>query len=141
MYAFIVKNNQNTWDIWEIFPNLPFPEKEKRLQDAIKSGFPIVGKNVTEYKTSVKNGSTWDGKSFSGGESTKVITEDSKISVYAYICNNVVVLLQYREPGTEIDEQLKAIFESDTTVINIPEGQTARPGDIWDGHNIIKVGR
>lgn len=141
MYALIVKNSKDTWDVWGTLPNIPFPEKEKRLQLAINSEFPIVGKNVTEYKSSVKGGSVWDGDKFSGGELKKVITEDTLINVYAYMCNNVVVLLQFGEPGTDLDKQLQAIFESDTTVINIPEGQTALPGDIWDGHNIIKVGR
>ena len=141
MYALIVKNSQGSWDVWLTLPTIPFPEREARLQAAIKSNLPITGKNVTEYKTSVKSGGVWDGKGFSGGDTQKVVTEDSPISVYAYICNDVVVLLQFRESGTELDQQLQAIFESETTIINIPEGQTAKPGDIWDGSNIIKTSR
>lgn len=141
MYALVVKNSQNTWDVWKTLPTIPFIEREERLQAAIKSEFPIIGRDVTEHKASVKSGSVWDGKNFSGGEIKKVITEDSAINVYAYLCNNVVVLLQFGEPNTDLDQQLQAIFESETTVINIPEGQTAKPGDVWDGKNIIKTGR
>ena len=139
MYALIVKNSQNTWDVWSTLPNIPFLEREERLQAAIKSEYPIIGKNVTDHKTSAKSGAVWDGKSFSGGETKKIILEDTEISVYAYMCNNVIVLLHFGEPGTELDEQFQAIFESETTIINIPEGQTARAGDIWDGTNIVKM--
>ncbi len=139
MYALIVKNGQGTWDVWNTLPTIPFIEREERLQAAIKGEFPIIGKNVTDHKTSAKSGAVWDGEKFSGGEIKKIIEDDTPLSVYAYICNNVVVLLQFGESGTELDQQLQAIFESETTVINIPEGQTAKPGDIWDGTNIIKT--
>ena len=138
MYALIVRNNQNLWDVWETVPTIPFPEREERLQAAIKSDYPIIGKNLTKYKTSAKSGAVWDGEKFSGGEMQKVILEDDKTSVYGYLCNNVVVMLRLKESGTEFDDLCKAIFESETTVINIPEGQTAKVGDLWDGTNIIK---
>jgi hypothetical protein len=139
MYALIVKNSQNTWDVWSTLPNIPFLEREERLQAALKSEYPIIGRNVTAYKTSAKSGAVWNGESFSGGEIKKIISEDTEISVYAYMCNNVIVLLHFGEPGTELDEQFQAIFESETTIINIPDGQTAKAGDIWDGVNIIKM--
>jgi hypothetical protein len=148
MYALIVKNSENMWQVWQTLPNIPFPEREQRLQDAIKSEFPIVGKNVTEHKAFAKSGAVWDGEKFSGGEIGKIrvmsgqvfegTIEDAPLSVYAYICNNVIVLLQFGDTGTYLDEQLQAIFESETTVINVPEGQKAEAGDIWDGTNIIK---
>jgi hypothetical protein len=148
MYALIVKNSENMWQVWQTLPNIPFPEREQRLQDAIKSEFPIIGKNVTEHKASAKSGAVWDGEKFSGGEIGKIrvmsgevfegTIEDAPLSVYAYICNNVIVLLQFGDTGTYLDEQLQAIFESETTVINVPEGQKAEAGDIWDGTNIIK---
>jgi hypothetical protein len=138
MYALIVKNSENTWDVWRTLPTIPFPEREARLQAAIKSNVPITGKNVTNHKTSVKSGGIWDGSKFSGGDTKKVVTEDMAISVYAYICDDMVVLLQFEEAGTELDKQLEAIFDSETTIINIPENQTAKPGDIWDGKNIVK---
>jgi hypothetical protein len=147
MYALVVKSSENVWDVWSTLPNLPFPDREKRLQDAIKSGIPVVGKNVTKYKTSAKSGAFWDGQKFSGGEIGKIksgagevfeeITESTPLSVYAYICNDVIVLLQFGDTGTDFDSQLQAIFESETTVINVPEGQTANVGDIWDGKNIV----
>jgi hypothetical protein len=138
MYALIVRNNQDLWDVWETVPTIPFPEREERLQAAIKSNYPIIGKNLTEYKTSAKSGAVWDGEKFSGGEMKIEILENEEMSVYGYICNDVIVLLRLKEPGTEFDDLCKAIFESETTVINIPEGQTAKAGDLWDGTNIIK---
>jgi hypothetical protein len=148
MYALIVKNDEKTWDVWNTIPTIPFKEREERLQSAIKSGLPIVGKDITDHKSSAKSGAVWDGKKFFGGEIGKIksgngdvfeqITEDVPLSVYAYICNNVIVLLQFGDVGTDVDSQLKAIFESETTIINIPENQTVNVGDIWDGKNIKK---
>lgn len=137
MYALIVKNEKGLWDVWNTMSKIPMPEKENRLQAAIKSGLPIVGKNVTEHKTSVKSGSVWDGEKFSGGSMQKIITEDSNLAVYAYMCNDTVVLLQFAELDTDYHKYVDAIFNSETTIVNIPEDQTARVGDVWDGERIV----
>jgi hypothetical protein len=34
---------------------------------------------------------------------------------------------------------MAAIFESDNSMIKVPEGQMAKIGDIWDGENIINI--
>ena len=139
MYALVVKNDKGSWDVWNTLPTIPIPEKEVRLQAALKSGLPIIGKNVTQYKASVKNGSVWDGKNFVGGAMNKVINEDTPLAVYAYICDNTVVLLQFAELGTDFNKYLDAIFDSETTVINVPEGQVAKTGYVWDGLKMIEV--
>jgi hypothetical protein len=40
-------------------------------------------------------------------------------------------------PNTDSDAQITAIFESENSMIKLPEGVTAKVGDIWDGENII----
>jgi hypothetical protein len=43
----------------------------------------------------------------------------------------------YGEENTENNTMMSIIFseEEETTIIKVPEGQTANKGDIWDGEN------
>jgi len=66
MYACIVKNNSNTWDIFTVFPSIP-DAKKQRIDSALESGLPIVSRNLTEFGSSVRSGAIWDGAQFNGG--------------------------------------------------------------------------
>ena len=139
MYACVVKNSQGTWDVWN---SLSYPanfaDRQERLDAALASGFPIVGKNLTQYGSSVKTGAIWNGIEFTGGNSS-TITEESNTSLYSYVCNNVILLTFFGQANTEINDMMAVIFseEEETTIIKVPEGQTANKGDVWDGQNII----
>jgi len=137
MYACIVKNSQNTWDIFNIFTYIP-DEKKERIDAALLSGSPIVSRNLTEFGTSVKSGAIWDGIQFNGGDPTSLI-EGSSRGQYSYLCNDMIILTLIAQLNTEINSQMEAIFESETTLIKVPEGQVANVGDIWDGTNIINI--
>jgi len=138
MYAFIVKNNAGTWDVWSTLLDIPIVERKERVETAIASGLPITGKNVTEHKTSIKSGAIWNGTQWTGGESFS-ISEETVLNLFAYICNNTIILIHLSSPNTESDAQMAAIFESENSMIKVPEGQTAKIGDIWDGENIITI--
>jgi hypothetical protein len=45
----------------------------------------------------------------------------------------------FGQANTEINNMMEVIFseEEETTIIKVPEGQTANKGDVWDGQNII----
>jgi len=139
VYACIVKNNQDTWDVWN---SLSYPanfaDRQERLDAALASGFPIIGKNLTQYGSSVKTGAIWNGIEFTGGNSS-TITEESNTSLYSYVCNDVILLTFFGQANTEINDMMAVIFseEEETTIIKVPEGQTANKGDVWDGQNII----
>ena len=139
MYACIVKNNQDTWDVWNSlsYP-VNFADRQERLDAALASEFPIVGKNLTQYGSSVKTGAIWNGTEFTGGNSS-TITEESNTSLYSYVCNDVILLTFFGQANTEINDMMAVIFseEEETTIIKVPEGQTANKGDVWDGQNII----
>jgi hypothetical protein len=51
----------------------------------------------------------------------------------------MIILTLLTQLNTDMDIQMAAIFESETTVIKIPEGQTASVGDTWDGQNVINL--
>jgi hypothetical protein len=139
MYACIVKNSQNTWDVWNSFSYPPqFADRQERIDVALTSGFPVIGRNLTQYGSSVKTGAIWNGTEFTGGNSS-AITEESNTNLYSYVCNDVILLTFFGQANTEINDMMSVIFseEEETTIIKVPEGQTANKGDVWDGQNII----
>ena len=141
MYACVVKNSQGTWDVWN---SLSYPTKfidrQERVDAALASGLPIIGKNLTQYGSSVKTGAVWNGTEFTGGNSA-TITEGSNTSLYSYVCNGVILVTFYGEANTENNTMMSIIFseEEETTLIKVPEGQTAKAGDIWDGEKVINL--
>jgi hypothetical protein len=141
MYAFIVKNDQDTWDIWETMGTIPIQDREERLQNYLQSEFPIIGMDLTAYQETATSGAFFDGTDFIGGAIHPFTRNENAdwnfITQYGYICDNVLLLIMYGQPGTDRDEQLSAIFQSETSIINVPEGQTAKVGDIWDGEKVI----
>lgn len=138
MYAFIVKNGQDTWDIWNILTDISIPERKQRVEDALASGLPITGQNLTEFGLSATAGAVWDGTQWSGGDYTNR-TEEMIVNLYGYICNDTIILIQLSSPNTDSDLQISAIFESENSMIKVPEGQTANIGDIWDGEKVVNL--
>lgn len=141
MYAFVVKNDEGTWDVWNTLNFHKVPEREERIKNAINSEFPITGMILTPYGETAKSGATWDGENFIGG-SPKAYPENTDwnlVTQYGYICNNILLVLFYNTPDTNEDNKLQAIFNSETTIIKVPEGQSAKVGDIWDGTQITSV--
>ena len=136
MYAFTVKNSAGTWDLRHPLSDIPIPERKDRLETALTRSLPITGRNVTEHKTSIKSGAIWNGTEWIGGDSTP-ISEELAVNLFAYIWKDTIILIQFSSPNTESDEQITAIFESENSMIKVPEGQTVNVGDIWDGENII----
>ena len=136
MYAFTVKNDEGTWDIWNTLLDIPIPDRKARVDAALESGLSITGQNLTDFGLSVKSGAVWNGTEWTGGESHNR-TEESVVNLFAYICDDTIILTQLSSPNTDSDAQITAIFESENSMIKVPEGQTAKIGDIWDGENII----
>jgi hypothetical protein len=94
---------------------------------------------LTPYKWSASSGATFDGTEFTGGSTSLVPLDNdwSSINTFGYLCNNIIVGAFLTSIGTVMNDQYNAIFSDETTIIQVPEGQTARIGDIWDGQNII----
>jgi len=139
MYACVVKNNEGTWDVWGSISYPSNQEKQNRLVSAVESGLPITGMILTEYKWSATNGATFDGTKFSGGTES-VISPDidwTGINTFGYLCNNILIAGFVGTNGSVMAEQGQAIFSSETTIIKVPEGQTANIGDVWNGTSII----
>ena len=138
MYAFIVENDQGTWDIWNTVLDISVPTKKERVDAALLSGFPITGQNVSEHRASARSGAIWDGVEWTGGETTLALGETA-LNLFAYICNDTIILMHISNPNTNSDAQMTAVFESENSMIKVPEGQTAKIGDIWDGEKVINL--
>jgi hypothetical protein len=139
MYACVVKNSENTWDIYGFASYPTAPDKQANLEAAVESGLPITGMILTPYKWSATNGATFDGTEFTGGSPSLIPLESdwTGISTYGYLCNNTIIAGFIANVGSVKREQMEAIFSEETTIIKVPEGQTANIGDVWDGTNII----
>lgn len=145
MYAFIVKNDEGTWDVWRTMPTIPIQDREERLQSALASGLPITGMVLTQYQGTATSGAVWDGENFNGVGNVHPFeraggTDWSTVTQYGYICNNVLLLIMLGQAGTTQDEQFQAVFDGETTIISIPENQNVQVGDIWDGSQIVSQG-
>lgn len=134
-YAFIVKNDQETWDVWSTFGEIPIPSRKERVENALASGFPIIGRNLTEYGTSVKSGAFWDGTEWTGGEPIKR-TEDNDDGLFSYICEDTIIFTivvpKLKQPNYDM---AMAVFEVENTMIKIPDDVEVHAGYIWDGEN------
>jgi hypothetical protein len=134
-YAFIVRNNEGTWDVWSFLNDIPIPSRKERVQNALASGLPIVGKNLTEYGTSVKSGAVWNGTKWTGGEPTNR-TEDNDDGLFSFVHQDTIILTivipKLKQPNYDM---AMAVFEEENTVIEIPDGVEVHAGYIWDGEN------
>jgi hypothetical protein len=146
-YACVVKNNEGTWDIWReasygtIASHPHLKSRQERLTNAVSSGLPITGIVLTEHGHSGMPGAKWDGTKFADGEKSS-IKEDvdwSLKELYGYVCDDTIIYAFITEKGHPYQLQCEAIFDSETTIIEVPEGQTAKIGDVWDGENIISA--
>lgn len=141
MYACVVKNGQGTWDVYGELSYASNQVKREILTNGVESGYPITGMITTPYKWSATPGATFDGTEFTGGTVSVVspTTDWEGINTYSFLCNNVIIGGFISTVNSAQDNQLQAIFSEETTIVKVPEGQTVKPGDIWDGQNFISI--
>ena len=144
MFALLAKNDEGTWDIWETV-NIPdtFPDKQARIKDALASGLPITGMDLTAYREKATSGAVFDGEDFSGGDIHPKIKGGNdnwdNHTQYGYICDNKIILVAFGQSGTIRNDQMSAIFDGETTIVEVPEGTDVKVGDIWDGEEFISI--
>jgi hypothetical protein len=143
MYAMVVKNSQGTWDVWRTIGKFSADSggRQQRLDLAFSSGLPITGIILTPYEASARSGAIWDGTGFTGGVDQTIPTDTdwSGITLYGYLCDNIILVVFYSDPFAVVNEQMLAIFDGETTMIEIPDGANVSIGDIWDGTGFVSV--
>lgn len=139
VYAFIVRNDQGTWDVWSVFGEIPdrFASRRERVENALASGLPIISRNLTEYGLLVRSGSVWNGTEWTGGDPDNR-KEGNDDGLFSYICEDTIILIiaipKAKQPNYDI---ATAVFNSENTMIKIPDGEVVKSGDIWDGEKFI----
>ena len=125
MYSAIVKNSNNSWDVFFNF-DYSSSQRVEILDEAWESRLPIVGMELTPYKNTAKIGSTWDGSSFSGGnEVDGIIFKDLPTTkeywdshkTYGFLCDNKVLAIIIVENSQSNAELISAAFESEVKLI------------------------
>lgn len=140
MYAVLVQNSDNTWDVLNVLRTNEL-SSTTIVDEAFTTGLPITGLEATSHKSSAVKGATWDGTSFSGGNITANMPSDedelwNNIKRYVFLCDNKVVLTMTISSSLSTAEMFDAAFSSGgVRLAKVPEGQLVRPGTTvnWDG--------
>jgi len=139
MYALIIKENENVWEVLTKVDYSTSEERANRLSNAVDSGNPMTGMITTPFQCSATNGAIWDGTSFSGGLPCAVPPEISweGLSTYAVLCENTIVAQWIITANPTLSAMYDAAFDDPNGVnmVRIPEGVSVAMGDIWDGQN------
>jgi hypothetical protein len=135
MYSAIVKNDDQTWDIFFDF-NYYSMVRLSALKTEWDKQLPITFMEVTSYKNTAIIGASWDGSSFSGGNELDGIhykalpdTEEfwESHKVYGFLCDNALMAMIVTTNDTDFAELVAAAFEGEVQFIKhegIPLGQS-----------------
>lgn len=122
MYIVLTKNANNTWDAIHDLNLKPGTDLTELLDNEIAKGVPLVGMNVTPYKSKAVKGATWDGSSFSGGVPAEGVPLDSdewwtKIDKYSFLSDNKIVISFTMGNDDAKSVMFKAAFAGETILL------------------------
>jgi hypothetical protein len=137
MYSAIVKNDDQTWDIFFDF-NYYSMVRLSSLKEAWDSELPIVPMEITAYKNTALIGASWNGSSFSGGHELddihyKALPDTVEFweshKVYGFLCDNVLIAMIVTTNDTDFAELVAAAFEGEVKFIKhegLPFGKSIK---------------
>jgi hypothetical protein len=119
MYAIIVKDNGNVYDVVGALGT------DQSVRDALDlewdKNLPIIGIDASNHKATATRGATWNGTSFDGtaGEGFFALTQEEKDAYrqYVFICDNKIVHRFALETGTEKANLYDAAFTSEVLLV------------------------
>lgn len=119
MYAIIVKDNGNVYDVIGALGT------DQSTRDALDlewdKDLPIIGIDASNHKATATKGATWDGTSFDGtaGEGFFALTEEQKDAYrqYVFICDNKIIHRFGLETGTEKASLYDAAFAGEVFLV------------------------
>jgi hypothetical protein len=143
MYAILVKNEDQSYDVLSFLNYVNDDEKMNAIESALSAEGPIVAMDASAHKLTATHGSVWDGTSFSGGKPSKAsdATEEelNSFNLYVFLHNNVVIA-RY---GVRLDSvkapMFEAAFASEVILVKVPEDQAVSLGEThgWDGSRFV----
>jgi hypothetical protein len=128
MYVVLTKNSQNNWDAIHELDLDPSSDLSISIDKELEKGVPLVGMNVTTYKSKAVKGAKWNGSSFSGGVAQSGVPSDtdevlSTREKYSFLSDNEIVVSFTIDNDYPQSEMLKAAFNSETILVK----NTSRP--------------
>jgi hypothetical protein len=139
MYAVLVKNNETSWDVIHTLEYTTGTEKKTVVDEALAKDVPVVGMETTSYGNLLKQGSVWDGSSFSGG--IELSPDKDPLDIwethkrFSFLSENVVVANFAIENTSAVSDFLSAAFENEVILVTVPSDQSVSTGGTygWDG--------
>jgi hypothetical protein len=122
MYVVLTKNANNTWDAIHELNMKQGTDISTLLDSAIEKGVPLVGMNVTPYKSKAVKGSVWNGSSFSGGTPAENVPSDTDekwntIEKYSFLSDNEIVISFTINNDDAKSAMFKAAFAGETVLV------------------------
>lgn len=122
MYIILTKNANNSWDAIHELNIKSDTDLSRLLDSALEKGVPLVGMNVTSYKSKAIKGAIWDGLSFSGGSPAEGVPSDSDDlwttrEKYSFLSDNEIVI-SFTLPNEDAQSAMfKAAFAGETVLL------------------------
>jgi hypothetical protein len=142
MYAILVKNDDESYDVVSIYNN-----KNTDIMDGIESalalGHPVVAMKASDHKLTATHGSTWNGTSFSGGKPSRAseATQEQldSFNLYVFLSNNILIARHGLPVDSNKTELFDAAFNGEVVFAKVPEDQAIAEGETvnWDGSRFI----
>jgi hypothetical protein len=119
MYAIIVKDNNDTYDV--IGALRTTEETRIGLDSEWDKNLPIVGMNISDHKETATKGATWNGTSFDGSvsEGYFALSEEEKNAFrqYAFLCDNKIIHRISVEAGSDKAALYDAAFTGEVLLV------------------------
>jgi hypothetical protein len=142
MYALLVKNNETSWDVIGTLDFSEIPVKASIIDAAIESGNEITGMDTTQYKSSARTNSVWNGSSFTVPDDLGSNPDDSfydNAKQYSFICDNKIIANVTVNNDSPRSELYAAAFALEVTIVKVPSHQIVYVGETygWNGTEFV----
>jgi hypothetical protein len=122
MYVVLTKNTNNTWDAIHDLNIEGTSELVSLIEKAFEKEVPLVGMNVTAYKSKAVKGAIWDGSSFSGGVPADGVPSDNDEAwttkeKYSFLSDNEIIVSFTVNNNDAQSEMFKAAFAGETVLV------------------------
>lgn len=134
-YAFLTECQDGTYEVFHLVRLLDDTEfglsRISRFETALTENKQIIMMDVSNFENAAYNAS-WDGSQFTIG-SAPPVQDNSEVSRYALLYDNVIFFILGFDKGSITDEKFKAAISQNTMVINATEYSDSIFGWIWNG--------
>jgi hypothetical protein len=145
MYAVLSKRNETSWDVVHTMSPYLDAEKDALVESAVAKTPPPFGMETTEFKDTVRIGSTWDGTSFSGGverpEGSEILDIWDSNKRFSFISENTVIANFLVSNTSILSDFMSERFENEVILVKVPADQSVAAGEThgWDGSRFTEI--